>query len=222
MEKLFNIKPDPQHRGRWFVKFANPPPEIIANELKSDKARCRWDLFRKHWVCNTDAQFIQRLQRDLEEMDWQRVDVLEATKAPLSATVAVEGSSLAVRFSRKPEQGVRDAVAALGVRDARNKLLWFVPNEPAAKQQLTNALARFPEVRVQGLEGLGGQLGAAAAVEAVPVSFSTTESDVTLHFPTGLPPAHKLHRMKGALQMLGYTVTDGPAPAQDAADDDDE
>lgn len=218
MEQLYSIT----HVGnRWLVKFSAPPPEVIANEMKRDRA-CKWDAYRKHWVCITDAQFIMRLERDLAERGWQRVQAVEAQKAPLSAVVSVEGSSLVVKFSRKPEEGVRDAVAALGVRDAQDKTRWFVPNEPAAKQQLTNALARFPDVRVQGLEGLGGQLGDAAAVATVPVFFSTAASDVTLHFPTGLPPPHKLNRMKGALQMLGFTVTDGPPPAQDAEDDDDE
>lgn len=214
MEKLYSIT---RAGNRWLVKFATPPPEVITNELKRDRA-CKWDAYRKHWVCTTDDQFIMRMERDLAERDWQRVQAVEAQKAPLTAVVSEEGTSVVVRFSRRPDDAVREAVAAIGVRDAQDKTRWFVPAEPAGRQQLTNVLARFPAIQVEGL----GHAAVGAATGGTPVSFSASGSAVTLHFPGGLPPGPKLARVKGALQMLGYDVTEGAAPAQPDDDDDDE
>lgn len=213
MEKLYSIT---QSGNKQLVKFATPPPEVITNELKSDKA-CKWDVFRKHWSCTVTPQFMMKLERELKERGWQRVQAVEAKKTPLSAQVNVDGGNIVINFNRKPDDSLRQSLLALGTRDASDKTKWFVRADPSNKQKLSELFAKFPNMQVSGLDSIH----ATNSVEnQSQVAFELDGSTLKLHFQNP-PPQTKIHKIKGALQMLGFTTPDNSLPIQ-IVDDDDE
>jgi len=213
MEHLYSIT---QSGGKHLVKFATPPPEIITNELKSDKL-CKWDVFRKHWSCTVDPQFIMKLERDLKERGWQRVQAVEAQKTVLSAKVSVNDGNIVIKFNRKPDESVRQAISILGSRDAREKTTWFVREDAGNKQKLIETFAKFPNIQVSGLD-IVHVAGMTDTVDNQ-VAFEMDGSTLKLHFQTPPLPT-KIHKIKGALQMLGFTPTDNTLPVQEKEDDD--
>ena len=219
MEHLYSIT---QSGGKSLVKFATPPPEIITNELKRDKF-CKWLTFQKQWSCPIDAQFIMKLERDLKELGWQRVKEIEAKKTSLSATVAVEDGNIVIKFNRNPDQSIRQAISSLdSSRDLRDKRLWFLRYDDGNKQKLTETFAKFPNLQVSGLDlrnqvrvnNTGTDSGAGAQV-----AFELDGSTLKLHFQSPPPPS-KIHKIKGALQMLGFKLTDNTLPVQENNNDD--
>lgn len=212
MEQLYSIT---QSGGKHLVKFATPPPEIITNELKRDKL-CKWDVFRKHWSCTVDPQFIMKLERDLNERGWQRVQAVEAQKTTLSANATADEGNIVIKFNRKPDESVRKAISTLGSRDAREKTTWFVRHDAGNKQKLMETFAKFPNIQVTGLD-----ISHTTNTVGDQVAFEMDGPTLKLHFQT--PPApNKVHRIKGALQMLGFTPTDNTLPVQNVDDESDD
>lgn len=199
MEKLYSI----QHvGGRALLKFSTPPGELVTNELAAKRAK--FDFYRKHWALPQDSQFVAALERMLREAGYQRVAAVEAQKAPLKVDVSAEGASTVLKFNRKPDEAVVKALGGLAIRDAADKTKYFVAAEEGRDKQVLVALSKFPAVEVQGREVLKADAPRGGHGDAV--TFTVKGDAVTITFLQGVPPDAKLDQVRGALQMLGYSI----------------